>query len=132
MDSADGVWLIDFGGGFTNGWVEAEQRETKPGDLGAVKKLRGWLEGPSCGHSHESCSSEWEPGREWGCFRANHMSYLFPAPEKAYYPKNTLGLGDLEVEQFSPTPVDSVDCSVLPNALSVESPSWTEANPGKA
>ena len=56
MDSIDGVWLIDFGGGFTSGWVDAEQRETELGDLEAVKKLRAWLEElegffprPSCG-----------------------------------------------------------------------------------
>lgn len=45
VDSTDNVWLIDFGGGFTNGWVDAEQRETERGDLGAVQKLRAWLEG---------------------------------------------------------------------------------------
>jgi hypothetical protein len=44
VDCEDNVWLIDFGGGFTSGWVDVEQRETLQGDLGAVKKIRAWLE----------------------------------------------------------------------------------------
>jgi tRNA A-37 threonylcarbamoyl transferase component Bud32 len=44
IDEYDDVWLIDFGGGFTPGWVERSLAGSAEGDLQAVKKLKDKLE----------------------------------------------------------------------------------------
>ena len=44
VDINDNVWFIDFGGGYTPGWVEKDQQHTQGGDLAAMKKIRQWLE----------------------------------------------------------------------------------------
>lgn len=43
IDEDENVWIIDFGGGYTEGWVEPEDRETKKGDLQGLKRLREYL-----------------------------------------------------------------------------------------
>jgi tRNA A-37 threonylcarbamoyl transferase component Bud32 len=35
----DDAWLIDFGGPWTDGWVDEELRETREGDLQAVRRI---------------------------------------------------------------------------------------------
>ncbi|KAI0198055.1 hypothetical protein F4808DRAFT_436960 [Astrocystis sublimbata] len=40
----DDVVIVDFGGGWTNGWVSRELSGTVEGDLGAVRKIREFLE----------------------------------------------------------------------------------------
>ncbi|RYC63952.1 hypothetical protein CHU98_g2259 [Xylaria longipes] len=44
IDEADDAWLIDFGGGFTDGWVEKGLANTLEGDKQGVKKLMEFLE----------------------------------------------------------------------------------------
>ncbi|KAK8029490.1 hypothetical protein PG993_010781 [Apiospora rasikravindrae] len=44
IDNDDDVWLVDFGGGYTPGWVDKEQQCTSEGDLRALEKIRQWLE----------------------------------------------------------------------------------------
>ncbi|CAI6089117.1 unnamed protein product [Clonostachys chloroleuca] len=44
VDNEDNLWLIDFGGGYTPGWVGEEQQGTQRGDLEAMEKIRQWLE----------------------------------------------------------------------------------------
>ncbi|EXK23461.1 hypothetical protein IWW34DRAFT_761026 [Fusarium oxysporum f. sp. albedinis] len=39
IDEQDNAWLIDFGGGFTEGWVDEELAETKKGDEQALAKI---------------------------------------------------------------------------------------------
>ncbi|KAH7245329.1 hypothetical protein BKA59DRAFT_475681 [Fusarium tricinctum] len=39
IDEQDDAWLIDFGGGFTQGWVEEELADTKEGDKQALTKI---------------------------------------------------------------------------------------------
>ncbi|KAF9768109.1 hypothetical protein IL306_014623, partial [Fusarium sp. DS 682] len=39
IDEQDDAWLIDFGGGFTEGWVDEELAETKEGDEQALTKI---------------------------------------------------------------------------------------------
>ncbi|KAI1839735.1 hypothetical protein JX266_014055 [Neoarthrinium moseri] len=43
IDNDDNVWLIDFGGGYTAGWVDKEQQCTEKGDMEAVK-IQQWLD----------------------------------------------------------------------------------------
>lgn len=38
------AWLIDFGGSYTEGWIEPELRESKEGDLQGLKKIVDFLE----------------------------------------------------------------------------------------
>ncbi|KAI8627095.1 hypothetical protein F5Y19DRAFT_444326 [Xylariaceae sp. FL1651] len=40
----DDIWIIDFGGGWTDGWVSQELSGTVEGDLAAVKKIIEFLE----------------------------------------------------------------------------------------
>jgi hypothetical protein len=35
--------LIDFGGGFTHGWIDSGKVETKEGDLQALAKFKAFL-----------------------------------------------------------------------------------------
>lgn len=44
VDHNDNVWIVDFGGGYTPGWVDEEQQGTQRGDLAAMEKIRQWLE----------------------------------------------------------------------------------------
>lgn len=44
IDERDDAWLIDFGGGWTNGWVDEEMADTVEGDEQAIGKIREFLE----------------------------------------------------------------------------------------
>jgi hypothetical protein len=44
VDINDNVWIIDFGRGYTRGWVEKDLECTQGGDLAAMRKIRQWLE----------------------------------------------------------------------------------------
>ncbi|KAI1023679.1 hypothetical protein LB505_011210 [Fusarium chuoi] len=43
VDKNNNAWLIDFGGGYTNGWVPKELSGTVEGDLQALKKIDDFL-----------------------------------------------------------------------------------------
>ncbi|KAM5353509.1 hypothetical protein ACJ41O_000159 [Fusarium nematophilum] len=45
IDEQDDAWLIDFGGGFTDGWVDKELAETTEGDEQALAKITKLLGG---------------------------------------------------------------------------------------
>jgi tRNA A-37 threonylcarbamoyl transferase component Bud32 len=44
VDEDDNVWLIDFGGGMTDGWVDDENMETKEGDLQGLARFKEFLD----------------------------------------------------------------------------------------
>ncbi|CAG8982699.1 hypothetical protein HYALB_00000980 [Hymenoscyphus albidus] len=43
VDRQDRLWLIDFDGGYTHGWVDEVKKETKEGDLQGVERIKEWL-----------------------------------------------------------------------------------------
>ncbi|KAI1750996.1 hypothetical protein F4782DRAFT_507690 [Xylaria castorea] len=43
IDEEDNAWLIDFGGGYTEGWVEKECADTVEGDKQAVRNIKRFL-----------------------------------------------------------------------------------------
>ncbi|OAL28179.1 hypothetical protein AYO20_09507 [Fonsecaea nubica] len=43
IDANENVCIIDFGGGYTEGWVDEEDRETKKGDLEGLKRIKEYL-----------------------------------------------------------------------------------------
>ncbi|KAG9782535.1 hypothetical protein ABEF95_013168 [Exophiala dermatitidis] len=43
VDHEDSVWVIDFGGGYTVGWVDEELRETVAGDLQGLARIKEYL-----------------------------------------------------------------------------------------
>jgi tRNA A-37 threonylcarbamoyl transferase component Bud32 len=43
VDDDNNVWLIDFGGGMTDGWVDNENMETKEGDLQGLAQFKEFL-----------------------------------------------------------------------------------------
>ena len=43
FDIDDNVWIIDFGGGYTRGWVEKNRMETIEGDEEALSKIKQLL-----------------------------------------------------------------------------------------
>ncbi|KAF5581285.1 hypothetical protein FPCIR_10278 [Fusarium pseudocircinatum] len=45
IDEQDNAWLIDFGGGYTQGWIDEELAETKQGDEQALEKITKLLSG---------------------------------------------------------------------------------------
>ncbi|KAM0419091.1 hypothetical protein ACHAPT_012030 [Fusarium lateritium] len=45
IDELDDIWLIDFGGGFTHGWVDEELADTAEGDDQARAKIEKLLAG---------------------------------------------------------------------------------------
>lgn len=45
IDKQDNAWLIDFGGGYTRGWIDEELAETKQGDKQALQKITELLSG---------------------------------------------------------------------------------------
>ncbi|KAJ5100275.1 hypothetical protein N7456_006327 [Penicillium angulare] len=44
IDSKEDAWVIDFGGGFTEGWVEKSQMNTTEGDLAGLVKIEELLQ----------------------------------------------------------------------------------------
>ena len=46
-DEDENVWIIDFGGGYTEDWVNPEDMETKKGDLEGLKRIKEYLLGTS-------------------------------------------------------------------------------------
>lgn len=47
IDVDDEAWVIDFGGGFTPGWVSREKQLSKGGDLEGLAKIQEWLVDPT-------------------------------------------------------------------------------------
>jgi hypothetical protein len=43
IDSQDDAWLIDFGGGYTEGWVDKELAETMEGDLQGLARIKEYI-----------------------------------------------------------------------------------------
>ncbi|KAI1406395.1 hypothetical protein F4819DRAFT_440350 [Hypoxylon fuscum] len=43
VDREDNVWITDFGGGYTEGWVERQMAGTMEGDLVGMAKLREFI-----------------------------------------------------------------------------------------
>ncbi|KAF1349070.1 hypothetical protein BDV97DRAFT_354960 [Delphinella strobiligena] len=46
VDRDDELWIIDFGGSYTEGWIDRELAETREGDRMALGKIVGVLEDP--------------------------------------------------------------------------------------
>ncbi|KAL1596452.1 hypothetical protein SLS60_009098 [Paraconiothyrium brasiliense] len=46
VDKNDELWIIDFGGSYTEGWVDPELKETIEGDDMGVQKIKDALEDP--------------------------------------------------------------------------------------
>ncbi|CAO2652235.1 Nn.00g005180.m01.CDS01 [Neocucurbitaria sp. VM-36] len=46
VDANDELWIIDFGGSYTEGWVDPELSETKEGDKMGLEKIQNALEDP--------------------------------------------------------------------------------------
>ncbi|KAJ4987909.1 protein kinase-like domain-containing protein [Stagonosporopsis vannaccii] len=49
VDAEDELWIIDFGGSYTEGWVDPELAETLEGDEQGVERVRDALESPEEG-----------------------------------------------------------------------------------
>ncbi|KAK5992439.1 hypothetical protein PT974_05843 [Cladobotryum mycophilum] len=47
-ERGDDAWLIDFGGGYTNGWVDRDLENTVEGDKQAVENIRKCLDVGRC------------------------------------------------------------------------------------
>ncbi|KAK4182425.1 hypothetical protein QBC35DRAFT_547765 [Podospora australis] len=43
IDIQGDTWLIDFGGSYTQGWVDKENQETVEGDLQGLQRIENWL-----------------------------------------------------------------------------------------
>lgn len=54
VDSSDELWIIDFGGSYTEGWIDPEIAETKKGDDMGVEKVVNALRDPDRNVAHES------------------------------------------------------------------------------
>lgn len=46
VDASDDLWIIDFGGSYTEGWVDPELQETREGDEMGVEKIVNALRNP--------------------------------------------------------------------------------------
>ncbi|KAJ5723074.1 hypothetical protein N7488_001109 [Penicillium malachiteum] len=43
VDMKGDAWVIDFGGGYTQGWVDENKQETVEGDIQGVQRIDEWL-----------------------------------------------------------------------------------------
>lgn len=57
LDKDDTPWIVDFGGGYTPGWVDREKGGTMEGDLQGLMRIVGKLSDPSPPHLSD-CSSD--------------------------------------------------------------------------
>lgn len=46
VDAHNELWIIDFGGSYTEGWIDPELAETEQGDITGVKKIVNALYDP--------------------------------------------------------------------------------------
>lgn len=46
VDKNDDLWIIDFGGSYTEGWVDEELKETEEGDEQGIERLKNGLKDP--------------------------------------------------------------------------------------
>ena len=46
VDADDNLWIIDFGGSYTDGWIDPELKETEEGDDMGVRKIGNALRDP--------------------------------------------------------------------------------------
>lgn len=60
VDRDNQLWVIDFGGSYTEGWVDAELNETVEGDEQAVEKIVNGLKDP------DNMTVEWNEQEEEG------------------------------------------------------------------
>lgn len=44
VDMKGDAWIIDFGGSYTEGWVDEDKQETVEGDLQGVQRIGDWLQ----------------------------------------------------------------------------------------
>jgi serine/threonine protein kinase len=44
VDKDGSIWLIDFGGSFTIGWVDQHNHDSKAGDLQGLERIKRWLQ----------------------------------------------------------------------------------------
>jgi hypothetical protein len=56
VDKDDQLWIIDFGGSYTEGWVDPEVKETEEGDDMGVEKIANAL--------HDPVANTWDPDTE--------------------------------------------------------------------
>ncbi|KAH6843406.1 hypothetical protein B0I37DRAFT_384384 [Chaetomium sp. MPI-CAGE-AT-0009] len=62
IDKKNDAWLIDFGGGYTEGWVDKDKSDTKEGDLQGVERIVAYLF--SEGYEPASSDSEFDSASE--------------------------------------------------------------------
>lgn len=58
VDKHDDLWIIDFGGSYTEGWVDPELSETLEGDQQGLEKVREALRNPDDGVASQQSSSD--------------------------------------------------------------------------
>lgn len=63
VDAEDNLWIIDFGGSYTEGWVDPEIAETKQGDNMGVKKIVNALMDPDENVASGETSKDQEDAR---------------------------------------------------------------------
>lgn len=79
VDQKDDVWLIDFGGGITEGWLDGENMETKEGDLQGLDEFKKFLRLNNVKRTDRSCSET----REQSLDQARHQC---PDPRRQQSP----------------------------------------------
>ncbi|KAH8779923.1 hypothetical protein F5883DRAFT_638483 [Diaporthe sp. PMI_573] len=63
VDAEDNLWIIDFGGSYTEGWVDPEIAETKKGDNMGVDKIVNALRDPDENAASSEISEDDEDAR---------------------------------------------------------------------
>ncbi|KAL2274490.1 hypothetical protein FJTKL_03161 [Diaporthe vaccinii] len=63
VDAEENLWIIDFGGSYTEGWVDPEIAETKKGDNMGVKKIVNALRDPDENVASSETSKDGEDER---------------------------------------------------------------------
>ncbi|KAI6799716.1 hypothetical protein KC361_g2720 [Hortaea werneckii] len=56
VDTNNDLWIIDFGGSYTEGWVDPELKDTAEGDDQGVEKIANAL--------HDPVANVWDPDTE--------------------------------------------------------------------
>ncbi|RMY99770.1 hypothetical protein D0862_06982 [Hortaea werneckii] len=56
VDASNNLWIIDFGGSYTEGWVDPELKDTEEGDDQGVEKIANAL--------HDPVANVWDPDTE--------------------------------------------------------------------
>lgn len=86
IDGQDNAWLIDFGGGFTPGWVDEKKRNSAAGDLQGLERIAAFLAGQDIQDEDPFASGQIDDEVEGDVFEVDQIhTVVDDSPARQHY-----------------------------------------------